>query len=109
MADQGGIKWWKSCACCLWAANVNNNDNANTFCPNCNNPTLDMNIDEHVFNGRRYDLPVQSTRDQEIADEVRQNQGRPPAPPDTVNTRNNGHNYGSATKPFPEQAQGEMP
>lgn len=81
---------------------MNNNDNDNEICPNCNYPNLNQNIDDHVFNGRRYDLPIQSSKGQAIADEVRQNQGRPPAPPDTEDKSNRGHQYGNNPKPFPD-------
>ena len=99
--DEEGIKWWWYCQVCQWAANVNNADNDNTQCPNCNNPNMTARLDDHVFQGRRYDLPVRSSHGQATADAARAAAGRPPAPLDTVNTQNNGHNYGSGPKPFP--------
>ncbi len=104
MADQDGVKWWKCCTVCLWSANTRNNDNDNEICPNCNNPDLTICVDKVVFSQRRYDLPVQSDKGQAIADQVRQDQGLPPAPPDTVNTRNQGYNYqaNGEDKPFPD-------
>ena len=103
--DQAGIKWWKYCQVCEWRArlvgNPGDQDNDLVFCPNCNNPRLNVEIDVFVFEGRRYDLPVRSSQGQAIADEVRQNAGRPPAPPDTVNQSNPGHDYGDGPKPFP--------
>ncbi len=104
MADQDGVKWWWCCAVCQWAANTRNNDNDNAICPNCNNPDLNMCTDKEVFKERRYDLPVQSDKGQAIADAARAAAGRPPAPPDTVNTGNQGYNYVAAgeDKPFPD-------
>ncbi len=101
--DQDGIKWWKHCDVCLWAARTTGapNDNEREFCPNCNNPALSVRIDKNVFEGRRYDLPVQSSKGQAIADEARVNAGQPPAPVDTEDNSNQGHNYGNEDKPFP--------
>jgi len=102
--DQEGIKWWWCCQVCTWSANTRNNDNDNEICPNCNNPNLTVCTDEEVFQERRYDARVRNTKEQTVADQVRQNQGRPPAPPDTVNTGNRGYNYTAhgEEKPFPD-------
>ncbi len=99
--EQEGIKWWKCCPTCLWAANTKNADNDNPKCPNCNNPNLDVCTDFEVFRELRYDVSVRNDRQQVVADQVRQDAGRPPAPPDTVNTQNQGFNYGSGPRPFP--------
>lgn len=103
---QDGIKWWKVCPVCTWAAKtqgaVGDLENALDQCPNCNNPKLEIFIDDHVFHGLRYDLRVRNTKGQEIADEVRQNTGRPPAPPDTQNNSNPGYRYGPEGPPFNE-------
>lgn len=101
--DQEGIKWWYCCPVCLWSANTKNNDNDNVKCPNCNNPNLDVCNDFEVFRERRYDVSVRNDQQQVVADQVRQDAGRPPAPPDTVNTGNQGYNYAAAgeDKPFP--------
>ncbi len=103
MAAQDGIKWWKYCPVCQWAARTtgNPNDNDRTQCPNCNNPQLNVKIDNKVFEKRRYDLPVQSNKGQAIADAARAAAGQPPAPPDTTDESNRGHNYGTGPKPFP--------
>ena len=98
--EQNGIKWWKVCPVCAWAANVNNADNDLTQCPNCNNLRLGVAIDEHVFEARRYDARVRNSRGQAIADGVRQNAGRPAAPPDTTDESNPGHRYGPEGPPF---------
>ena len=88
--EQDGIKWWKLCPVCTWAAKsrgaVADLENALDQCPNCNNPRLSVAIDENVFHVRRYDLKVGNTKGQAIADAARAGAGRPPAPPDTVNT-----------------------
>ena len=99
--EQMGIKWWFYCQVCEWAANTQNNDNDNVKCPNCNNPVLSVKIDEEVFAGRRYDLPVRSSKGQEIADAARAAAGKPHAPPDVTNEANQGHDYGSGDPPFP--------
>lgn len=99
--EQEGIKWWFCCPVCLWAANTKNNDNDNVKCPNCFNPNLDVCTDEEVFREQRYDVKVRNDRQQVVADQVRQDQGRPPAPPDTVNTGNRGFVYRPGEEPFP--------
>ena len=102
---QMGIKWWKYCNVCEWRARtqgaVGDRECALTVCPNCNNPNLGVELDEEVFEERRYDVRVRNTKGQAIADGVRQNAGSPPAPPDTVDHSNRGHDYGSGPKPFP--------
>lgn len=94
---QDGIKWWKVCPVCTWAAKtqgaVGDLENALDQCPNCNNPKLEVAIDDHVFHGLRYDARVRNTKGQTIADEVRQNTGRPPAPPDANDNSNRGFQY----------------
>lgn len=107
--EQDGIKWWKHCPVCLWAARTrgNPNDNERTTCPNCNNPDLHVEIDDRVFKGQRYDARVRNQRGQDIADAVRQNAGRPPAPQDTTDASNRGHDYGQGPKPFPDPPTGQ--
>ena len=103
--EQKGVKWWKYCNVCEWRARskgvAGERDNANTFCPNCNNPNLGVEIDENVFDEKRYEGRVRNSKGQAIADEARQNQGKPPAPVDTENRSNQGHQYGNNPKPFP--------
>lgn len=104
--EQLGIKWWKVCPVCRWAAKtkgaIGSSENALEQCPNCNNPRLGVEIDDNVFEERRYDLRVRNSRGQAIADEVRQNAGRPPAPPDVQDNSNQGHQYGDEGPPFDE-------
>ena len=104
--EQKGIKWWKYCQVCQWTARskgvAGERDNANTFCPNCNNPILNVAIDENVFNEKRYDVKVRNGREQGIADAARAAAGLPAAPPDTINESNSGHNFGNSDKPFPD-------
>ena len=103
-AEQAGIKWWKHCQVCEWRAKTKGNPQENSMqvCPNCNNPVLSVEIDENVFNEKRYDVRVRNTKGQEIADQVRQDEGRPPAPPDTEDRSDRGHQYGTNPKPFPD-------
>ena len=102
--EQQGIKWWKWCNVCEWRARTKGNpqENNNTVCPNCNNPNLGVEIDDHVFEELRYDVRVRNAKGREVADLVRQNAGRPPAPPDTEDRSNRGHDYGQGPKPFPD-------
>ena len=104
MAAQDGIKWWKYCSVCEWAARTagNPNDNDRTICPNCNNPHLGVRIDDNVFEGKRYDARVRNSKGQATADAARAAAGRPVAPPDTEDRSNSGHNYGQGPKPFPD-------
>lgn len=99
--EQEGIKWWKCCPVCLWSANTKNADNDNVKCPNCFNPDLNICTDFEVFKEQRYDAWVRNPNEKSVADQVRQNQGRPPAPPDTVNTGNRGFIYPPGEEPFP--------
>lgn len=112
--EQNGIKWWKVCPVCTWAAKsrgaIADAENALDQCPNCNNPKIGVLTDEDVFHVLRYDVRVRNDREQVVADEVRQNQGRPPAPPDTVNTGNQGFQYASdEDKPFDEDGNPQTP
>ena len=102
LEEQQGIKWWKACPVCGWAARTTGASPENELdqCPNCNNPRLGVLIDDHVFEGNRYDARVRNTTGQAIADEVRQNAGRPPAPPDTTDASSRGHRYGPEGPPF---------
>lgn len=102
-AQQSAIKWWKYCQVCEWTGRPMAQDTDVEFCPNCNNPHLSVRIDDHVYNGKRYDARVRNQMGQAIADEVRQNQGRPPAPNDRTNENQQGHQYGpNEDKPFPD-------
>jgi len=105
--NQLGIKWWKYCQVCEWRSKtkgaVGQRETDLTVCPNCNNPQLSVEIDDHVFEERRYDVRVRNAKGQAVADEVRQNAGRPPAPPDTEDRSNRGHQYGPGDqRPFPD-------
>jgi len=73
-----------------------------TVCPNCNNPNLSVEIDENVFEERRYTARVRNSKQREVADRGRDIAGMPPAPPDTDDRSNRGHNYRNGPKPFPD-------
>ena len=104
--EQMGIKWWKYCQVCEWRAKtkgaVGSRENALTVCPNCNNPVLSVEIDDNVFNEKRYDNRVRNTKGQEIADAARLAAGLPVAPEDTEDRSNNGHKFKDGEKPFPD-------
>lgn len=99
---QQGIKWWKSCPVCRWAAKTAGPDNDLTVCPNCNNPNLNIEIDDLVFAGKRYDERVRNSKGQATADAARQSRGEGAAPADTDDRSNQGHDYGQGAKPFPD-------
>ncbi len=102
--DQMGIKWWKYCQVCEWRARTRGNprENEKVVCPNCNNPNLSVEMDEMVFEELRYDERVRNSKGQATADAARAAAGRPPAPPDTEDRSNRGHDYGQGPKPFPD-------
>ena len=102
--EQSGIKWWKYCNVCEWRAKTRGNpqENRSTICPNCNNPNLGVEIYDHVFEELRYDMRVRNQKGRAIADAARATAGRPPAPPDTEDRSNSGHDYGQGPKPFPD-------
>ena len=104
--EQMGIKWWRYCQVCEWRAKtkgaVGSRENALTTCPNCNNPILSVEIDENVFEEKRYEAKVRNAKEQVVADEVRQNTGMPVAPDDTEDRSNNGHKFKDGEKPFPD-------
>lgn len=104
--NQMGIKWWKHCQVCEWRSKtkgaVGQRETDMTVCPNCNNPNLSVEIDENVFEERRYETRVRNTKGQETADAVRQNAGKDRAPGDEEDKSNRGHDYGDNPKPFPD-------
>lgn len=81
--QQKGIKWWKDCPCCGWEGKAIKPDNDNTECPNCGLPELRMNVDERVFNGRRYEHDARSEDKRQDAANV----------PDTVSRSKRGFKY----------------
>lgn len=58
--SQLGIKWWYRCASCTWVGKAKDKDTEIDECPNCTNPNLIVEIDEKVFNGKRYATKVRS-------------------------------------------------
>lgn len=103
---QMGIKWWRHCQVCEWRSKTKGaagqRETDMTVCPNCNNPNLSVEIDENVFEEKRYETRVRNTKGQQIADAVRQNQGKPPAPQDEEDHSNKGYKYPTDERPFPK-------
>lgn len=91
--SQQGIKTWKYCTRCRWAGKANDEDLALTKCPNCNNPNLQLNIDDQVYNGRSYGERVRNPKDQATVDAAREDSGQDEAPLDTDDKSNRGYQY----------------